>query len=87
MYGILPYIYHKNQPNVGKQTIPGSYGIAYRSKYLVRMYSLNPIEPGDRLFFGVSIHTILTFGMTGGMSTIELEVIVTSYIPKDPGMS
>ena len=26
MYGILTYIYHKNQPNVGKYTIHGSYG-------------------------------------------------------------
>ena len=27
MYGIFTYIYHKNQPNVGKYTIHGSYGI------------------------------------------------------------
>ena len=27
MYGIFAYIYHKNQPNVGKYTIHGSYGI------------------------------------------------------------
>ena len=26
MYGIITYIYHKNQPNVGKNTIHGSYG-------------------------------------------------------------
>ena len=26
MYGIFAYIYHKNQPNVGKYTIHGSYG-------------------------------------------------------------
>ena len=26
MYGIFSYIYHKNQPNVGKYTIHGSYG-------------------------------------------------------------
>ena len=26
MYGICTYIYHKNQPNVGKYTIHGSYG-------------------------------------------------------------
>ena len=26
MYGISPYIYHKNQPNVGKYTIHGWYG-------------------------------------------------------------
>ena len=26
MYGIFTYIYHKNQPNVVKYTIHGSYG-------------------------------------------------------------
>ena len=26
MYGIFPYIYHKNEPNVGKYTIHGWYG-------------------------------------------------------------
>ena len=26
MYGIFAYIYHKNQPNVGKYTIHGWYG-------------------------------------------------------------
>ena len=26
MYGIFTYIYHENQPNVGKYTIHGSYG-------------------------------------------------------------
>ena len=26
MYGIFTYIYHKNQANVGKYTIHGSYG-------------------------------------------------------------
>ena len=26
MYGIFTYIYHRNQPNVGKHTIHGSYG-------------------------------------------------------------
>ena len=26
MYGIFAYIYHKNQPNVGKYTIHGSSG-------------------------------------------------------------
>ncbi len=27
MYGIFTYIYHTNQPNVGKYTIHGSYGL------------------------------------------------------------
>ena len=29
MYGIFTYMYHKNQPNVGKYTIRGSYGIFF----------------------------------------------------------
>ena len=33
MYGIFPYMYHKNQANVGKSTIHGSYG--YLNKLLL----------------------------------------------------
>ena len=33
MYGIFTYIYHENQPNVGKYTIHGWYGV-YSSKGL-----------------------------------------------------
>ena len=29
MYGIFTYIYHKNQPNVAKYTIHGSYGVEF----------------------------------------------------------
>ena len=29
MYGIFSYTYHKNQPNVGKYTIHGSYGYPF----------------------------------------------------------
>ena len=29
MYGIFSYIYHKNEPNVGKYTIHGSYGYVW----------------------------------------------------------
>ena len=36
MYGIFPYIYHKNQPNVCKYTIHGSYG--YMSIYFVCIF-------------------------------------------------
>ena len=34
MYGIFPYICHKNQPNVGKYTLPGWYG--YCMEYLLQ---------------------------------------------------
>ncbi len=33
MYGIFTYIYQKNQPNVGKYTIHGSYG-SYENRHL-----------------------------------------------------
>ena len=32
MYGIFTYIYHENQPNVGKYTIHGSYGLGPSEK-------------------------------------------------------
>ena len=32
MYGIFTYIYHGNQPNVGKYTIHGSYGVGCEPK-------------------------------------------------------
>ena len=35
MYGIFTYIYHINQPNVGKYTIHGSYGYIYIVIYII----------------------------------------------------
>ena len=35
MYGVYPYIYHKNQPNVGKYTIHGSYGKGQHASSIV----------------------------------------------------
>ena len=37
MYGIFTYIYHKNQPNVGKYTIHGSYGYEYSLIYTYKL--------------------------------------------------
>ena len=34
MYGIFTYIYHKYQPNVGKYTIHGSYGLVSSERHL-----------------------------------------------------
>ena len=34
MHGIFTYIYHKNQPNVGKYTIHGWYGIIHLQSYI-----------------------------------------------------
>ena len=52
MYGIFAYIYHKNQPNVGKYTIHGSYGIRMLSKPLefFATFSLDWPETGKSTF-------------------------------------
>ncbi len=34
MYGMFTYIYHKNQPNLGKSSLHGSYGVWCLSKHL-----------------------------------------------------
>ena len=40
MYGIFTYIYHKNQPNVGKYTIHGAYGSWISVIYICEPYFL-----------------------------------------------
>ena len=47
MYGISTYIYHTNQPNVGKSTIHGSYGWM-NGWYLWKTYRYIPINPWIR---------------------------------------
>jgi len=37
MYGIFTYIYHKNQPNVGKYTIHGWYGNGWKMTFPLGM--------------------------------------------------
>ena len=53
MYGIHTYIYHKHQPNVGKYTIHGSYGLYNSSKKLVQFPMLqaipNPLVGGPQV--------------------------------------
>ena len=51
MYGIFTYIYHKNQPNVGKYTIDGSCGYripSYNNEWTPHLYLChgNPREHG-----------------------------------------
>ena len=50
MYGIFTYIYHKNQPNVGKYTIHGWYGICKHT--IVRLVHKTFLEfsVGDTVF-------------------------------------
>ena len=43
MYGIFTFMYHKNQPNVGKYTIQGSYG--YDTTQLHILHSTYPNDP------------------------------------------
>ena len=55
MYGIFPYIYHKNQPNVGKYTIHGSYG--YDQKMLwQKIYDTSERKYND------AVHNTVFFG-------------------------
>ena len=53
MYGIHTYIYHKHQPNVGKYTIHGSYGLYNSSKKMVQFPMLqaipNPLVGGPQV--------------------------------------
>jgi len=51
MYGIFTYIYHKNQPNVGKYTIHGWYGITQSA-------GCHPFQPGLLMPLGLG-HPIL----------------------------
>ena len=53
MYGIFPYIYHKNQPNVGIYTIHGYYGFVTKrvvcANQLVVRYVDKNGEPNPRM--------------------------------------
>ena len=50
MYGIFTYIYHKNQPNVVKYTIHGSYGVelfeSFRKKKVPPRKVVKKVEQG-----------------------------------------
>ena len=58
MYGIFTYIHHKNQPNVGKYTIHGSYGKWSINKWSI-LISHSPwkdhhrVDELDEFFFGL----------------------------------
>ena len=69
MYGIFAYIYHKNQPNVGKYTIHGSYGIVrFHVSFFwgVQFISIIPTqslgEDDDEVF---GYHIILVLAQAG----------------------
>ena len=47
MYGIFTYIYHKNQPNVGKYTIHGWYGIGKNGRGVV----FSKMQPAEYVVF------------------------------------
>ncbi len=52
MYGIFTDIYHKNQPNVGKYTIHGSYGEAKKvTKTLVFLHPLYLLKASLEVIF------------------------------------
>ena len=60
MYGILTYIYHKNQPNVCKYTIHGSYRI-----YNIYIYTLFNRENSDRQKAEMPRYDLLKKGAQG----------------------
>jgi len=66
MYGIFTYIYHTNQPNVGRCTIHGSYGI-YQSHGCYVFFREN--SPGVSAFSGGRSGCIAGISKTLGTST------------------
>ena len=47
MYGVSTYIYHKNQLNVAKYTIHGSYG-SQDPPFFTQVWSFGPVGPGSK---------------------------------------
>ena len=63
MYGIFIYIYHKNQPNVGKYTIHGWYGWCYLKNSNSQNRILHSVKEKPRknvsfLFSPLKIHKV-----------------------------
>ena len=52
--GIFTYIYHKNQPNVGKYTIHGSYGYLQMYGHLKDLLVLTSVESKSHTHNGPS---------------------------------
>ena len=53
MHGIFPYIYHKNQPNVGKYITHGSNGYMHKSNLPFSFAGFVPAPPKKNLRFFV----------------------------------
>ena len=62
MYGIFAYIYHKNQPNVGKYTIHGSSGVV-SGQTLYRLHLPN----SPLLFTSLVVTSLILTKTTGQM--------------------
>ena len=54
MYGIFTYIYHKNQPNVGKYTAHGSYGYGSNLPTFTNFNLKNPTNVGKQIIHRAS---------------------------------
>ena len=90
MYGIFTCIYHKNQPNVGKYTIHGSYGFVWDQwirKYIENLpWMRHEIDRLDllKLVFCFSSHQ----DYTPRNEHIPLKASTSKgHFPKNPGMS
>ena len=64
MYGVSTYIYHKNQPNVGKYNIHGSFGMESCCNLGSTGFSIQSIKNPQmfRPFFGVGFHPKIVLG-------------------------
>ena len=79
MYGILAYIYHKNQPNVGKYTIHGSYGL------WVMGFPIS-FSMGFPMFFVFFVWWVSLQGGPPQRMVIKMALwVITTLIPGTPG--
>ena len=89
MYGIFAYIYHKNQPNVGKYTIHGWYG--YGCKWLEhRIQTYCPACDGKLVFSSnhitekTTISSIWMFPKMVGFPLFSPSILGYPYFWKHP---
>ena len=93
MYGIFAYIYHKNQPNVGKYTIYGSCG--YMSSFCVGnpccFDPLLQVLPGEQAQRGAEADVFFCRKGGGGMENHgryqKLDLMISNvytWNPNDP---
>ena len=71
MYSIFTYIYHKNQPNVGKYTIHGCYGIQFERSCVIPVRTEGVLEMKFSRCFGC----VGTEKSWGGLRMLEKKLL------------